>query len=58
MSGYYSPVFLKQLCHLSLCQPHCLILQPDIYLRLSVLGLIYDDFALFHILLNVESYTP
>ena len=34
---------LKQLCHLSLRQPHSLILQTDIHLCLSVLCLIYDD---------------
>ena len=58
MPGYYCPVFLKQFRHLCLCQPNGVILQADIYLRLSVLGLIYDDFILFHTLSNIESNTP
>ena len=43
--------FLKQLCHLCLRQPHGVILQTDIYLCLSILGLIYNDFVFFHIVL-------
>ena len=35
-------VRLKQLRHLWLSQPHCIILHADIHLRLSVLRLIYD----------------
>ena len=48
MTSYYCPVFLKQFCHLSLRQPHSLILQAHIYLRLPVVGLIYYYFVLFH----------
>lgn len=36
-----SSVLLKQLCHLSLCQPHRLALQANIYLCLSVLCLFF-----------------
>ena len=36
MANYRGSICLKQLSHLSLCQPHRLILQPDIYLYLSV----------------------
>ena len=37
VASYNSSVFLKQLSHMSLRQPHRLILQADINLRLSVL---------------------
>ena len=40
--------FIKQNCHLSLCQPHSLVLQTDINLCLSVIGLIYHYFVLLH----------
>lgn len=42
VASYYSPVFLKQLCHLGLRQPHCVILQANIYLCLSIFCLVYD----------------
>ena len=48
VASYYCSVFLKQLCHLSLCEPHGLILQTDIKLCLSVLCLINDNLILFH----------
>ena len=51
MTGYNCSVFLKQLCHLSLSQPYSFVFQADIYPCLSVIGLIYNDFVLFHTLL-------
>ena len=38
----------KQNSHLVRTEPHGLILHTDINLCLSVLGLVYDDFVLFH----------
>ena len=47
----YGLILLKQLSHLSLCQPHGLILQPDINLRLSIWSLIdYNLLIFFHTL--------
>ena len=43
MANNGSSVRMKQLCHLCLCQPHGFILHTDIYLGLSVLGLINDN---------------
>ena len=43
----YGLILLKQLCHLSLCQPHGLILQPDINLRLSIWSLIDYNLLIF-----------
>ncbi len=48
MKAYVLFGCLKQFYHLSLCQPHRVILQSDIYLCLSVLCLIYDNVVLFH----------
>ena len=48
MTGNNRLVLLKKLCHLSLCQPHCLILQTYINLCLSVFCLIYYNFVFFH----------
>ena len=48
VASYNSSVFLKQLSHLSLRQPHRLILQADINLRLSVLRLIDYNLVLVH----------
>lgn len=48
MAHYRCAVCLKQFRHLGLRQPYGLILHADIYLSLSVLGLIYDNFVLFH----------
>ena len=41
-------VFLKQICHLSLSQPYCIVLQTNINLSLSVFSLIYNNLVLFH----------
>ena len=41
----YGLILLKQFSHLSLCQPHRLIFQPDINLRLPVWSLI-DSYTL------------
>ena len=38
----------EQICQLLTCQPDHVILQTNIYLCLTVLCLIYDDFTLFH----------
>ena len=38
-------VFIEQICHLRLSQPHGFILHADIHLSLSVLGLI-DDYLI------------
>ena len=47
----YGLILLKQLSHLSLCQPNCLILQTDINLRLSIFRLIdYYLLIFFHTL--------
>ena len=40
--------FLEQFSHLGLCQPDRIVFQADIYLRLPVFTLIYDDSVLFH----------
>jgi len=42
------PVRLKQFCHLSLSQPHRIVFQADIYLRLPVFRLIYCYLVFFH----------
>ena len=49
VASYNSSVFLKQLCHLSLCKPHGVILQTNINLSLSVLRLIDYKLVLFHL---------
>lgn len=36
-------------------RPHGLILQPDVNLRLNVLGLIDNDFVLFHTILMLTA---
>ena len=56
VASYNSSVFLKQFCHLSLCQPHSLVLQSDINLCLSVLCLINDYLVLFHIVYSISFY--
>ena len=43
----YGLILLKQLSHLSLCQPHGLILQPNINLRLSIWSLIDYNLLIF-----------
>ncbi len=48
VSSYYSSVFLEQLCHLRLSQPHHVVIQADINLRLSVFCLIDYNLVLFH----------
>ena len=49
MSGYNRLILLEKLSHLSLCQPHSLILQSDINLCLSILCLIdYYLLLFFH----------
>ncbi len=47
MTCNYRLVLLKQLRHLSLCQPHSLILQPDINLCLSIWSLIDNNLLIF-----------
>ena len=53
MHGNVLWCFLKQLCHLSLCQPNGLVFQSDINLCLSVLRLIDYNFVLFHNILII-----
>ena len=48
VASYNSSVFLKKFSHLSLCQPHRLVLQSDIDLCLSVFCLIDYNFVLVH----------
>ncbi len=43
----YRLILLKQLSHLSLCQPHGLILQPDIYQCLPIWSLIDYNLLIF-----------
>jgi hypothetical protein len=42
------PVRLKQFCHLSLSQPHRIVFQANVNLRLPVFRLIYNYLVLFH----------
>ena len=48
VAGYDRLILLKQFSHLSLCQPYGVVLQTDINLCLSVIGLIDDYLILFH----------
>lgn len=46
MFGYHRSLTSEQLCHLCLCQPHSLILQPD-FKPYGLVWLVEDDFTLF-----------
>ena len=41
VTGNYGFVKSKRLCHLALCEPHCIILQLHVQLYASVLKAVY-----------------
>lgn len=47
MASNNSSILLKQLSHLSLCQPHRFILQPDINLSLPIWSLVNNYLLIF-----------
>ena len=51
-------VFLKQLCHLCLSQPHRILVQTHIDCRLAIIRFIYDNLVRYHKPNGISSYFP